>query len=147
MSETSIKFLAAAFGSMISYFFGGWSDLLAFFTLTIAIDYVTGILASIKTGKGLNSAVGFWGITRKGLMLVMIILAHRIDHLFGLDYVMTGTIYFYLANEFISIAENYGRLGLPMPEQLKRIIGALKDNSNKNIMKKVAEKKGKDTNV
>ncbi|MCR8641996.1 phage holin family protein [Paenibacillus sp. N1-5-1-14] len=130
MYELSFKMISATAGCIINYFFGGWSELLGFFTLTIIIDYVTGILAALKTGQGLSSSIGFWGITKKGLMLVVILLAHRIDLLFEVDYVMIGAIYFYLANELISIAENYARIGLPMPEQFKKIISAMKSRSD-----------------
>ncbi|MEC0264413.1 phage holin family protein [Paenibacillus anseongense] len=53
-------------------------------------------------------------------------MAHRMDILLGSSVIMTGAIYFYLANELISITENYGRLGLPMPDQVKQVIQVLK---------------------
>lgn len=116
----------AALGALVTYGFGGWSDLLALFLMAIAVDYVTGIAASMKEQHGLSSQVGFWGLTRKGMMLLVIMLAHRMDILLNTDLVMTGAIYFYLANEFISITENFGRLGLPLPEFLKQLIQVLR---------------------
>lgn len=131
MSLFIVSSCSAAIGTMITYAFGGWSDLLSFFLLTIAIDYVTGIAASIKEGKGLDSNTGFWGLARKGLILLVILLAHRLDLLLNTNIVMNASIFFYLANELISITENYGRLGLPMPDKLKQTIEVLRNKDPK----------------
>jgi toxin secretion/phage lysis holin len=80
----------------------------------------------MREQRGLNSQVGYWGLARKGLMLLVIMLAHRMDILMDTDLMMTGAIYFYLANELISITENYGRLGLPLPSFLKQMIQVLR---------------------
>ncbi|CAH0121059.1 hypothetical protein PAE9249_03585 [Paenibacillus sp. CECT 9249] len=114
------------FSAFLTYAYGGWSELLGFFLLVVALDYVTGLIASLKEKKGLNSEIGFWGLAKKGLMLLIILIGHRLDVLFGTDVIMTGAIYFYLANELISITENYGRLGLPLPERIKELIAILK---------------------
>lgn len=125
--EQVIAFSAIGmFGGIVTYAFGAWSELLSFFLLVMAMDYVTGIVASLKEGSGLNSSVGFWGIAKKGLVLLVIVLAHRIDILCGTNAVMVGAIYFYLANELVSIIENCGRMGVPLPEQVKELISALK---------------------
>lgn len=115
-----------AAGGLVSYLFGVWTELFSFFLFTIFIDYVTGMGASLKEGKGLSSSIGFWGLAKKGLMLLVIIMAHRLDVLLGSDVVMIGAIYFYLANELISITENYGRLGLPLPNKIREIISIFK---------------------
>ena len=124
--DLEIKWAIAFAGSAGTYFFGGWSELISFFLIAIAIDYVTGMLASIKEGHGLSSSVGSWGLAKKGLMLLVVILAHRLDILMGTDVIMIGAIYFYLANELISVTENYGRLGLPLPNKIKDIIAIFK---------------------
>ncbi|OAB34211.1 holin [Paenibacillus glacialis] len=124
--DLTLKWGIALFGTIGTYFFGGWTELISFFLLAIVIDYGTGLAASIKEGKGLSSKVGFWGLAKKGLMMLVVILAHRLDVLFGSDVIMIGAIYFYLANELISITENYGRLGLPLPKQIKDVIAILK---------------------
>lgn len=98
------------------------------------IDYVTGLAASIKEGKGLSSKIGFWGLAKKGLMLLVVILAHRLDVLMGTNVIMIGSIYFYLANELISVTENYGRLGLPLPNWIKEIIAIFKQKGGRTIM-------------
>ncbi|NRF91515.1 phage holin family protein [Paenibacillus frigoriresistens] len=117
-------------GAVLTYSFGGWSELLGFFLFAMAVDYVTGIGASIKEQKGLSSKVGFLGIFKKFLMAVVVAMAHRMDILLGSNVIMTGAIYFYLANEMISITENYGRLGLPLPTQVKQIIQVLKSKGD-----------------
>lgn len=83
----------AVLGTIITYAFGGWSDLLSFFLLTIAIDYITGIAASIKEGKGLDSNTGYWGLARKGLILLVILLAHRLDLLMKTNVVMNASVF------------------------------------------------------
>lgn len=115
-------------GSAITFAFGSWAESLTLLVVAMGIDYVTGVAASIKEGRGLNSVFGAWGLTRKGLMLLVILLAHRIDILLETNNVTMGAaIYFYIANELISITENYGRIGLPLPERLRKIIEVLKD--------------------
>ncbi|MFC4778648.1 holin family protein [Paenibacillus sp. GCM10023252] len=122
---------SAFFGSMITFAFGMWMESMTFLMVAMGTDYVTGVAASIKEGKGLNSSFGAWGIARKGLMLLVILVAHRIDILLDVSNNMTmgAAIYFYIANELISITENYGRLGLPLPEQLRRMIEVLQDKN------------------
>jgi toxin secretion/phage lysis holin len=124
--DLMLKWGVALVGSVSTYFWGGWSELISFFLLAIVIDWVTGIAASIKEGTGLSSSVGSWGLAKKGLMLLVVILAHRLDVLMGMDVIMIGAIYFYLANELLSITENYGRLGLPLPKQIKDVIAIFK---------------------
>ncbi|OAB32904.1 phage holin family protein [Paenibacillus glacialis] len=121
-------------GVVLAFTFGGWSDLLNIFLVIIIIDYITGVLAAIKDKTGLNSKIGFWGITRKALMFLVILLAHQIDIILGQDLgvVKSGAIYFYMANELISITENYGRLGLPLPNKVTRIIKILKNKENQD---------------
>ncbi len=126
MNQIGFNLISATLGAIVTYAFGEWNELLSLFLMAILVDYVTGIAASMKEHRGLNSQVGYWGLARKGLMLLVIMLAHRMDILMGTDLMMTGAIYFYLANEFISIAENYGRLGLPLPSFLKQMIQVLR---------------------
>lgn len=96
--------------------------------IAMGMDYISGVLASIKEGRGLNSLFGAWGLAKKGLMLLVILLAHRIDILLDLQNATMGAAtYFYIANELISITENYGRLGLPMPDYIRKLIEVLKE--------------------
>jgi toxin secretion/phage lysis holin len=132
MNLTLYDFAATVAGTCTSFAFGKWSDLLDFFMLTICMDYATGLGASIKENKGFNGKTAFWGLINKLLMLLIIMLAHRMDVLLGTEVMMIGSIYFYLANELLSITENYGRLGLPLPDQVKRVIHILKSKGGQS---------------
>ncbi|QNK55612.1 holin family protein [Paenibacillus sp. PAMC21692] len=115
-------------GAILLFAFGGWSESLTFLLVAMAADYLTGIAASLKEGKGLSSSFGAWGLARKGLSLLVVLLAHRIDVLLNTeDVTMGAAIFFYIANELISVTENYGRLGLPLPERIRKIIAVLKE--------------------
>ena len=129
MNSMVVQGASGAVGAVLAFAFGGWDDLLSVFLVIIIIDYVTGVLAAIKDRTGLNSKIGFWGLTRKALMFLVILLAHQMDGLLGQDMgmVKSGAVYFYMANELISITENYGRLGLPLPNKVIRIITILKN--------------------
>lgn len=122
-------FISGILGSSLTYAFGGWSGTLELLLWVFAIDYITGCAASIKEGKGLRSAVGFWGLFKKGLMLLMVFLGHRIDLALDFNVVMNGVIYFWLANELISIIENYGRCGLKTPTIFRKVIAILQEKS------------------
>ncbi|WP_248930149.1 phage holin family protein [Paenibacillus hamazuiensis] len=126
MYQTITNLTSAGVGISLSYAFGRWNELLALFLIAIFIDYISGIGASIMERKGLSSDVGFKGLARKMFMVLIVVLAHRMDILLEVDWIMTGAICFYLANELISITENYGRMGLPLPDTVKQIITVLK---------------------
>lgn len=127
-------------GMLFTYAFGGWSELLIFLCIAMAVDYITGVAAAIRTKDKLNSKIGFWGLSRKGLILLVILIAHQLDMLLNTDMIKGGAIYFYLANELISITENYSRIGFPLPEILKRVIYIVKSQSDEE------EKKEKESN-
>lgn len=130
MQQFGFNTLIGIGGAVANYMFGGWTELTQLLFLVMALDYVTGIAASIKTGKGLNSEKGFWGIWKKGLIIVIVMVGHRFDLLLGTDMFMVGFIYFYLANELISITENCGLLGLPLPGAIRKLIEVLKDKGD-----------------
>ncbi len=122
----SVNTFAAISRAFVTFAFGGWDQLLSLLAVAMAVDYVTGLAAAVRTGTGLNSNIGFWGIARKGLMLTVVLLAHRIDLIMGTDFIKGGAIYFYLVNELISITENYAKIGLPLPAKLRQAIAVLK---------------------
>lgn len=120
--------LCGIVGASVTFAFGSWEEPLTFLIVTMGIDYFSGVAASLKEKKGLNSVFGSWGLARKGLTLLVILLAHRIDILLEVENMTMGAaIYFYIANELISITENYGRMGFPLPDRLRKIIEVLKD--------------------
>jgi toxin secretion/phage lysis holin len=124
--------ICAAVGASISFAFGLWTEALTFLFVVMAIDYFTGVIAAVRDGSGLNSNIGFWGLFKKGLILLVMLIAHRLDVLLGVDVVMGGAVYFYIANELLSIIENYGRMGLPLPDRLKRIVQVLRDRAGED---------------
>lgn len=131
MNQHTLNLLAGGFGAVISYAFGGWSGMLELLMLAIIMDYVTGVAAAWKE-KNLNSSVGFWGLIKKVLMVLAVMLGHRADLALGLnDVFMTGFVFAFLANELVSLAENYGRLGLPLSQHIEPIIAVLKQKGER----------------
>ncbi|WIV20611.1 phage holin family protein [Paenibacillus polygoni] len=149
MNPALINVSLGLVGMLFTYAFGGWSEILIFLCIAMAADYITGIAAAIKTGDKLNSEIGFWGLTRKGLILLIILIANQLDLLMNTDMIKGGAIYFYLANELISITENYHRIGLPLPAILKRAVSIVKSQSDEEEKneKESNEKMTKKTNT
>lgn len=120
------KTLAAASGAITGYFFGGWPVLLGVLVAFVSIDYITGIFAAATEGK-LSSNVGFKGIAKKLAIFFLVAVAHLTDVAIGQgNFIRDAAIFFYLANELISILENCGRLGLPVPGSLQQAVAVLK---------------------
>lgn len=132
MKQTVLNAGVGFFGASVSYLFGGWNDLLGFFLMVIVVDYLTGCVAAVYEGKGLSSQVGFKGLLKKAVMVSIVVLAHRMDMVMDTSVIQSGAIYFYLANELVSITENCGRAGLPLPDQVKKVIATLKDRGDSN---------------
>src|SRR6185437_11253877 len=88
--------VTALMGSLLTFSYGLWSESLSLLLVAMGVDYLTGVAAALKEKKGLNSAIGSWGLAKKGIMLLVILLAHRIDVLLEVDNAaMGGAIYFY----------------------------------------------------
>ena len=120
------KFLVTVSGGVAGYLFGGWHALIQILLVFVAIDYVTGLLAAGYEGK-LSSQVGFKGIAKKTMIFAVVAVAHLIDKAIGDSHVFRdAVIFFYLANEVLSILENAGRTGLPVPEQIRNAVQVLK---------------------
>jgi len=77
--------------------------------------------------KNLSSAIGYKGLIKKFGMVLVVALANQLDQFTGQNVIMIGAIFFFIANELVSITENYGRIGLPLPPQLKNIIKILRE--------------------
>ncbi|OQM47543.1 holin [Anoxybacillus sp. UARK-01] len=124
---------AAVIGAVVGFLFGGWSELLSILLAFVIIDYVTGTMAAYKEGS-LRSAVGFKRIPKKVMIFLLVAVGHLIDRVVGTNGLFRdATIFFYLANEALSIIENAGRIGLPVPEQMKQAIEVLKGKSEKGV--------------
>lgn len=118
-------------GGGLSYLFGGWNTLIQVLVVFIIIDYVTGLLAAGYQGK-LSSSIGFKGIAKKVMIFAIVAVAHLIDSALGEAHLFRDVaIYFYLANELLSILENAGKTGLPVPQQIKNAVEILKGKGDK----------------
>lgn len=108
---------ALAVGSwLVSYLFGGWSGVLGVLLVFVVLDYLTGVVAAGSNG-GLKSKIGLIGIARKVFIFAMV----AVGHLFR-----DTVAFFYIANELLSITENGGKLGAPIPNVIKLAIEVLK---------------------
>jgi toxin secretion/phage lysis holin len=130
------KSLAFAGGALASYFFGGWSDALQTLAIFVLLDYITGFAASFREGK-LSSNVGLWGIARKTLIFAVVAAGHLLDQLLGDGHMLRdGAVMFYIANEAVSILENLGRLGVPIPDRIRQAIEILRGKEKMNNVPK-----------
>ncbi|MGF6354087.1 toxin secretion/phage lysis holin [Paenibacillus sp. 4624] len=118
---------ALAVGSwMLSYLFGGWSGVLGVLLVFVILDYLTGVVAAGSTG-GLKSKIGLIGIARKVFIFAMVAVGHLVDGILGDGHLFRDTVaFFYIANELLSITENGGKLGAPIPAVIKQAIEVLK---------------------
>ena len=139
MNKQMICTAIGAAGSFIASIFGGWDTALATLLIFMAVDYITGLLvagvfhASPKSENGaLESKAGFKGLIRKGLVLVVILVACRMDMLLGVNYIRDAACIAFIVNELISMVENFGLMGVPFPEPIKEAIELLqKKGDNK----------------
>lgn len=130
--EALAKITIAAGGAVASYLFGGWSIMLSILLTFVIIDYCTGLAAAAKEGK-LRSDVGLWGIAKKVMIFGIVTVAHLIDTALGEAHLFRDTaIFFYLSNELLSLIENAGRIGAPIPPALQRAVEVLKSKSGDN---------------
>ena len=129
---TKIQIAITALGGWLGYFLGGLDGLLIALLVFVALDYVTGVMCAISDHK-LSSAVGFRGICRKVLVLMLVGIGHVLDiHVVGTGSALrTAVICFYLSNEGISLLENASHLGLPVPDRLKTILEQIHGRSEK----------------
>ena len=124
--EKVIETIVAGLGAILGFVFGGMDGMFFALLAVIIIDYITGCLVAVVQKK-LSSEVGFKGISKKIIILALVGVAHILD-----SYVITSgsalrtaTIFFYITNEGISILENAGRMGLPLPKKLKEVLEQL----------------------
>ena len=129
---TTIQLLFAGIGGWLGWFLGGCDGLLIALLAFVVIDYITGVMCAI-VDKKLSSSVGFRGIFKKILIFALVGVGHIIDTMvIGTGSVLrTAIIFFYLSNEGISLIENAGHLGLPIPAKLKAVLEQLHDRAEK----------------
>ena len=123
--ENILKITVGLGGGLASFLFGGWSALLQTLVLFIVLDYVFAVLVAATHGE-LSSKKGFKGIAKKVAILVLVAVAHQIDLILGDgSLIRDSVIFFYIANELLSILETVGKTSLPIPDVLKRAVDTL----------------------
>ena len=127
-----IQIAITAIGGWLGYFLGGMDGLLIALIIMMTIDYITGIMCAVVDRK-LSSAIGFKGIFKKVLTLMLVGVANIIDvHVVGTGSALRGaTVCFYLSNEGLSILENAVHLGLPVPDGLREVLVQLHKRKEK----------------
>ena len=129
-----LKYLFVLVFTWLTWLFGAWDTAIAILILFIVLDYITGVLRGY-VNKELSSDVGLKGIARKAVILIVLIIAVALDRLMNTGNWVFRTLvcYFYIANEGISLMENCGALGVPIPDKLKSALVQLKDGKKKEI--------------
>ena len=123
---TKVQMVATLIGGWLGYFLGGLDGLLIALIIFMVLDYITGLMCAV-IDKKLSSAVGFRGICKKVLILMLVGLANVIDmHVVGTGSALRGAVIaFYLSNEGLSLLENAAHIGLPIPEKMKEVLAQL----------------------
>lgn len=142
MMKSGICTAAGIVGSAIAALFGGWDEALMTLVIFMVIDYVSGLIVagvfhtSKKTESGtLESRAGWKGLCRKGVTLLFVLVAHRLDMAIGVDYIRNAVIIGFMANELVSIVENAGLMGIPLPKVIQNAIDILTEKSEKEVLK------------
>ncbi len=142
MNFGTVKAIAlTTFGAVgsfvINVLLGGWTEDMITLLLLMGVDFVMGLLIAAvwkKSGKSetgaLNSISAWKGLIRKGCSLLVVMVAYRMDVTLGVSYIKTAVIMAFIANEGISIVENYGIMGGPMPKVLKRALEVLQEKAD-----------------
>ena len=131
MKDSICAFFGVA-GAGIAWAFGGWDAALMALVICMAIDYVSGSLVALvfhnsrKSASGsYNSTYGLKGLCKKGLMLLFVLAAVQVDRVLGADYVRDAVCIGFCTNEILSIVENLGLAGIPMPQAVTKALEQL----------------------
>lgn len=126
-------------GSFISGLFGGFDAATTTLLIFMTIDYITGLIVagvfhnSNKTANGsLESHAGFKGLIRKGMVLLIVLIGCRLDLIIGTSHIKDAVVIAFIVNELISIVENAGLMGVPMPEAVTKAIELLQHKDTEN---------------
>ncbi|BCC09366.1 MULTISPECIES: phage holin family protein [Bacillus cereus group] len=121
MSKSFVAFM----GGFCGYFFGGWDAVLKVLVILALIDYLTGMIAAGYNGE-LKSKVGFKGIAKKVVLFLLVGVATQVDAAIGShNAIREATIFFFIGNELLSLLENAGRMGIPLPSALTNAVEIL----------------------
>lgn len=125
--------VVAVIATFFTYLFGGWDVALGILITFMILDYITGVVWAFIQ-KTLNSEVGFKGLVKKCMILVVLIIGTMLDRLLNTETWIFRTLvaYFYIANEGISLLENISNLGVPIPTKIKDALEQLnKENDER----------------
>ena len=145
INSNRAAFIAAtgAAGAFIAELFGGWDSDITTLVIFMIVDYILGFIVaavfkkSDKSDNGaLSSKVGFIGLVKKGVMLLVVLVAHRVDMLIGTDYIRSAAVIGFCCSELVSIVENVGLMGVPLPTVINRAIDILKNKTHDDDDKK-----------
>ena len=138
--KTEICSIIGAIGAVISSFFGGWSTGLTTLVFFMAVDYISGLVVagvfhnSKKTDTGaLESRAGWKGLCRKCMTFIYVLIAYGLVLAIGTNYIRDAVIIAFMVNELISITENAGLMGLPLPDAIKKAIDILQSKGKEGI--------------
>lgn len=127
-----LRIAAAGIGGIATYIWGPWDALIIALVAMVIIDYITGVIKAAVQGK-LSSAVGFRGLLKKVAIFLLVAVGVMVDRVIPAtnEAVRSAVIFFYIANEGLSILENAGELGLPLPAALKKSLEKMQDKEEK----------------
>lgn len=132
--ETAVKAAVAAIGTSVTYIIGGWDTTMTILVFAVVIDYASGVLRAAAEGS-LNSRIGLKGIVKKIGFFLLVATANLADQALGTSepVIRTATSFFLVANELLSVTENLGAAGVPIPDVLRRAIELLREKSDRGI--------------
>ena len=144
MKQNVFEIGFASFGTLLLYLFGGWDIALQCLVTAIVLDYISGLIKAYNT-KTLSSKIGLKGLLKKVGILCIVILSVLLDRISGeTGVIRTMVIYYFVANEGLSILENLAEAGLPIPQFLKNaLLNLQKDKNGKQIKVVQLNKKAK----
>lgn len=136
-NQDIISIVLGVVGGVISTLFGGWSAGMTTLVIFMVIDYLSGvILAAVfnkskKTESGaLESKAGWRGLCKKCMTLLFVLIAYRLDLMINTDYIRDAVVIGFCVNELISVVENAGLMGIPLPHVIVRALDVLKDKAD-----------------
>ena len=133
MGNQQVRCELQIIGGWLGYFLGGVDGLMIALIVFMVLDYITGLMCAV-IDKKLSSAVGFKGICKKVLIVMLVGVAHIADvHIVGTGSALrSAVVCFYLSNEGLSLLENAAHIGLPIPEKMKDVLAQLHGRTNDN---------------
>ena len=133
---TKVQIAVTAIGGWLGYFMGGMDGMLIALIVLMSLDYISGLMCAVAD-KTLSSAIGFRGIAKKVLILMLVGVANIVDiHVVGTGSALRGAVIcFYMSNEALSLFENAAHIGLPVPDKLREAMAQLHGRDDKDKSK------------